>query len=229
MLKQIRSQASKDVSLIREGPVFFLVLNRPNNTFSTAWFRKVIEKLDEVDRSTGAAVLVTLGSGGKIFSTGFDLKKASENILSDYVTSYDLYKRLLSLSVPSLCVMSGHTYAGGLFLSICHDLKILQSDARVSLSEINAGVPFGNGYSAILEHMLDYATMKHMMYGESVSSKLALKRNVCDAVYQSDAELEQFIRSFAEEFAPKAVDRDKIRQQKQNAYQDVFRVLETEC
>jgi enoyl-CoA hydratase/carnithine racemase len=229
MLKQIRSQATEEVSLVREGPIYFLVLTKPDNTFSTAWFNKVIAKLDEVDRSNGAAVLVTIGSGGKIFSTGFDLNKASENILADYVASYELYKKLLSLSVPSLCVMSGHTYAGGLFLAACHDLKVLKSSARICMSEINAGVPFGNGYSAIAEHMLDYATMKHMMYGETVSAKLALKRNVVDAVYETEEELVRLILSFAKEFAPKAIDREKIRQQKINAYLDVFRVLDTEC
>ena len=46
MLKQIRSQATEEVSLVREGPIYFLVLTKPDNTFSTAWFNKVIAKLD---------------------------------------------------------------------------------------------------------------------------------------------------------------------------------------
>jgi len=36
-----------------------------------------------------------------------------------------LYKKLLTLNVPTYCVMNGHAYAGGLFLAMCHDFRII--------------------------------------------------------------------------------------------------------
>ena len=125
-----------------------------------------------------------------------------------------------------MCVMQGSTYAGGLFLAMCHDFKILKMDARVCLSEINIGLPFGNGYSALAYQILDYATMKHMMYGEKVPAKLALRRNVVDALYQNSQELEAFMMDFAKDHAFRANNRKQIKAEKCHVYSDVIRVFE---
>ena len=75
MLQSVIAEAKDDVCLVRRGEIFFLVLNRENNTFNIPWMKKVISKLDEVERQTGAGVLITIGTGAKLFSTGFDLNE----------------------------------------------------------------------------------------------------------------------------------------------------------
>ena len=62
----------KDIALVKEGSVFFLVLNKPDNNFDFDSMkaisshicvveRAIHECLDQVEASTGAACLVTIG------------------------------------------------------------------------------------------------------------------------------------------------------------------------
>ena len=73
--------------------------------------------------------------------------------------------------------------------------------------------------------MLDYATMKHMMYGEKVPAKLALRRNVVDALYSTTEELESFVLDFAKHHAFRANKREQIKAEKCHIYSDVIRVF----
>ena len=54
--------------------VYVLVLNKPGNSFSTDFIRKINDKLDEVENSDGPACLVTVSTDLKCYSTGLDLR-----------------------------------------------------------------------------------------------------------------------------------------------------------
>ena len=54
-----------------------------------------------------------------------------------------------------MCVMNGHTLAGGLFLALTHNYRVIKKDARVCFSEINVGLGLGNGYMALAQSLLD--------------------------------------------------------------------------
>ena len=70
--------------MIREGNIFFLVLNRPDNTINPKSLNLINEKLDIVANSEGPVVLVTLGTGPKVFSTGFDLTHWKVDVTNVY-------------------------------------------------------------------------------------------------------------------------------------------------
>lgn len=54
--------------------VFILILNKPSNSFSFDFIRKINEKLDEVEKSEGQACLMTVSTDPKIYSTGLELR-----------------------------------------------------------------------------------------------------------------------------------------------------------
>jgi enoyl-CoA hydratase/carnithine racemase len=66
---------------VKDGVIFYLVLNRPKNVFDFETIGLINAALDEVEKSTGAACLVTIGSGDKIFSTGFNLKMWATGVI----------------------------------------------------------------------------------------------------------------------------------------------------
>ena len=122
--------------------IFFLVLNRPDNTFNFEWMKKVSAHLDTVANSQGAAVLVTIGTG-KIFSTGFDFKVWLEHPTNPYHTTsimQEIYKKMLGLNVPTMCVLNGNAYAGGAFFALCHDFRIMNEKSNFALTEIHHGM-----------------------------------------------------------------------------------------
>ena len=75
MLQKIFGQAPKDrkVCLVKEGPIYFLVLNTKQNEADLETIIQFGECLDEVANAPGQAVLVTVSSSPKFFSTGFSL------------------------------------------------------------------------------------------------------------------------------------------------------------
>jgi enoyl-CoA hydratase/carnithine racemase len=96
-----------------------------------------------VSQSEGPAVLVTISTSPKIFSTGFKLeywKQGNINIYESIPKMQLLLAKLMTLNVPTMAVINGHAYAGGLILALAHDYRIMKQNSGVlCLSEINIG------------------------------------------------------------------------------------------
>ena len=62
--------------------------------------------------------------------------------------------RFITFPMPTLAVMNGHTYAGGVFFALCHDVRIMSIESprfRVCLSEINMGTTIPNPGVKLME------------------------------------------------------------------------------
>ena len=119
------------------------MLNRPDNTIDPSFINSLNEMLDFVANSEGPVVLVTMGTGPKVFSTGFDMTHLKADVMNCLETSANMQtvlKKLLTLNVPTLCLMNGHSYAGGLFLALCHDFRIITTKGKICFTEILVGV-----------------------------------------------------------------------------------------
>ncbi len=73
LLKQARN-SQDSVVLIQQGPIHFLFFNRPDFQFDPETMAAVHKSLDQVEASTGPGCLVCMGTGDRMFSTGFNLK-----------------------------------------------------------------------------------------------------------------------------------------------------------
>ena len=64
---------------------------------------------------------------------------------------------MLTLGIPTFCVMNGITMAGGLLFALVHDFRIMRDDGNktfVSLSELNVGLSMTPGFAAIVKSLL---------------------------------------------------------------------------
>ena len=80
-IAQILAKATKEVDLVKDGNIYYLLLNQGDVdfTFTDKIIIQINAILDEVEKSTGPAVLVTVSAAKKRFSTGFSLEHFSEN------------------------------------------------------------------------------------------------------------------------------------------------------
>jgi enoyl-CoA hydratase/carnithine racemase len=140
--------------LIREGDIFFLVLNKKDNTFDLDLIDKVSKYLDVVAEAKGARVLVTVGTGQKYFSTGFPVSELFKYPFDLGINMLRMMKKLLVLPVPTMCVMNGHTMAGGFIFALCHDYRVMKSGKQITLSEINIELPVSGSYSSLVSELL---------------------------------------------------------------------------
>lgn len=129
-----------------DGPVFVCDLGDDENRLDSERIRSINTVLDEVDRTTGPAAIVTVG-GGRFYSNGLEPASFAE---PGYLDSFQsLLRRILVSSTPTVAALQGHTYAGGLLLALAHDERIMRLDRGFAcLPEAQIGFPFADGMSA---------------------------------------------------------------------------------
>lgn len=62
------------MSHVVDGPINYIVLKREDNTITIPFMEEFLRILDAIESQEGPGVLVTIGTGSRIFSTGFDMK-----------------------------------------------------------------------------------------------------------------------------------------------------------
>lgn len=125
-----------------------LWLNRPDrhNAFNARMIHELIEALTLLDEDDSLRFLLLRGRG-KHFCAGADLAWMQQAAgldfnanLTDAHQLAELMYRLYHLKVPTLAVVQGAAFGGGLGLVACCDMAIGTEDALFSLSEVRIGL-----------------------------------------------------------------------------------------
>lgn len=140
-------------SLTREGDVFVLNLGDDENRFNPDWVAAVNALLDEVEAAPAPRALVTTAEG-KIWSNGLDLEWLAANLeqANPFLTQvHELFARVLTLGVPNVAALQGHTFAAGAMLAVAHDQRVMRADrGYFCLPEADINIPFSPGMSALI-------------------------------------------------------------------------------
>ena len=125
-----------------------LWLARPekNNAFNAQMIRELIVALDRV-ATDGTLRFLLIRARGKHFCAGADLAWMQHAAQLDFNTNLDdarelaeLMYSLGKLKLPTLAVVQGAAFGGGLGLISCCDLAIGAEDAQFCLSEVRIGL-----------------------------------------------------------------------------------------
>ncbi|MDB3865708.1 enoyl-CoA hydratase/isomerase family protein [Amylibacter sp.] len=112
------------------------------------------------------AVLLT-GEGDRAFCVGADINAwadlPSENFARHWVRDgHRAIDRLAHLSLPTIAVISGHAFGGGLELASACDLRVMSPDATLALPETGVGIVAGWSGSQRLAKHFPPAVLKEM-------------------------------------------------------------------
>lgn len=116
---------------MQDGAIFYLVLNTKMNMIDLNFLILVNRYIKEVEAYDGKAVMVTINTGPKVFCSGFNLKywaKAPGNGFLSIRMLHVVLARLLTVNVPTLCVVNGFAIAGGVLIALAHDKVIVNSN-----------------------------------------------------------------------------------------------------
>lgn len=125
-----------------------LTLNRPDvhNAFDDVLITELTGALKELQENKQVRVVV-IAAMGKSFSAGADLNWMArtanysvEENLADARKLADLMRKLNSLSKPTVALVQGAAYGGGVGLSACCDIVIASERAKFCLSEVKLGL-----------------------------------------------------------------------------------------
>jgi enoyl-CoA hydratase/carnithine racemase len=213
-------------SLTRDGDVFVLDLGADENRLNPDWVGSVDALLDEVEAADTPRALV-LGATGKIWSNGFDLDWILANptdMPALLAQTHALYARVLTLGVPTVGALTGHTFAAGAMLALALDSRVMRSDrGYFCLPEADINIPFTTGMSALIQSQLPQPIAHEaMVTARRYTAEEALAVRIVDEIA---VEAEVLPRAIARANTQTAKDPTTLATIKQRAYRPVVEAL----
>jgi enoyl-CoA hydratase len=192
------------VELSRREDAALITLNRPQalNALSFAILDELGAAFDEVADSDARVLLIT-GAGEKAFCAGADIKELrNRDALSQKrgaEKGQAVFSRLSALPMPSVAVINGYAFGGGLELAMACTFRLATQNARMGLPEIKLGLIPGYGGTQRLPKLIGEArALEMIMTGRAVKPDEAERIGLINRIVDGDP-IEQAL-AFAREF-----------------------------
>ena len=132
--------------------------------------------------------MVTIGSGAKVFCSGFNIKfwaKSPDNVSQSLLQFHNLLRRILTMGLPTVGVANGHTIAGGVFLCLVHDHTIMNGNPKfkMHMNEIDNGFVTPLGLVRIIQEHTTPLAYKRLVLGERMTSTTVKAIDIINSLY----------------------------------------------
>lgn len=199
--------------------ICLLTLNRPEamNAMDGALVQALYDAFYQARYDDSVRVIILSGGEGRAFCAGADLKERREMSEADVARRIDEYGRTFELIAtcpkPVICVINGFAFGGGLELALACDLRLVDEDTKVGLTELRLGIIPGAGGTQRLARLIGAARAKELIFtGARISGTRAEELGVVNYAVPKD-ELMIRARELAKEMlysAPIALKQAKL-------------------
>jgi len=193
------------IELARVEEFAVITLNRPDalNTLSFALIRELGRKFDEVAGGDARALLIT-GAGAKAFCAGADVNELTGRSVMAQKEGAELGQNVFSildrLPMPSIAVINGYAFGGGLELALACTFRLATHNARMGLPEIKLGLIPGYGGTQRLPRVVGEArALEMIMTARTVDAEEALRIGLVNRLIDGDPVAQGI--AFAREFS----------------------------
>ncbi|MCZ6488808.1 MAG: enoyl-CoA hydratase/isomerase family protein [Gammaproteobacteria bacterium] len=182
-----------------------VTLNRPeqHNAFDDGMIAEMIELLGQLEQDDRVRVLV-LRAAGKSFSAGADLnwmRRMADYDLArntdDAMQLAELMRRLNCFPKPTIALVQGAAYGGGVGLIACCDIAIASKQALFCLSEVKLGLIPAVISPYVIEAIGARAARRFMLTAERFSAEQACRLGLVHQVVEAQ-ELDTTLDSILE-------------------------------
>lgn len=177
----------------RQGRIAELRLDNPTkmNAFTVQMLDHLGAHLDAIERDTSIAAVMVTAEGHKAFCTGADINGWGDLGPADFARhwvrdGHRISDRLARLSKPTIAVLNGHAFGGGLELAAACDIRVMAHKAALALPEAGIGIVPGWSGTQRLMRLLPEPMVKEMaLFGHRIKADRAL---ACGFVAAVDAD-----------------------------------------
>ncbi len=153
------------IELSREGSIYRVTMNNGENMICLDWQRRMLQVLDQLEENPVAGTAMVLVGENKFFSNGLNLELLNKLDGADWTLfaaqMNEIHRRMLLLPFPTVAAVNGHAFAGGAFMALSCDYRIMRQDRGwICISEVDAGVPLPQGMMEFLRLRLPAATVR---------------------------------------------------------------------
>jgi enoyl-CoA hydratase/carnithine racemase len=182
-----------DVLVEKRGTTAWVTLNRPDvrNALSLAVNLRLSEVANMLDEDDSVRAIVITAAGDKAFCAGADLKErkgVSAAEASPYINAIaGAINDWADIRKPTIAMMNGSAYGGGLELAMACDFRILVEGSEVGLTEVRLGIMPGAGGTVRLPRLVGEARAKEMiLLGRKVPAAKAAEYGLVNYVVARD-------------------------------------------
>jgi enoyl-CoA hydratase/carnithine racemase len=192
----------------KEGDMHVVTMNNDDNAICMDWQTRMLEILEVIEADCAKGASLVMAGEGKFFSNGLNLpvlmKMPQERWPEFSSRMAEIHSRMLLLPCPTVAAVNGHAFAGGAFLALSLDYRIMREDlCWISISEVYAGVPIPDPMMGILRCTVPPATARDaILTGKRYTADEALAAGLIDGK-ASESELLQAAKGLATQLATK--------------------------
>jgi enoyl-CoA hydratase len=194
------------VQLSRIDELALMTFDRPEVLIALNFelLRDLGAAIDQVAGGDARALLVT-GAGSRAFCAGADVKELMDRSLAatrqGAALGQAIFAKLDVLPIPSIALINGYAFGGGLELALACTFRIALPGARLGLPEIKRGLIPGYGGTQRLPRLIGEArALEMILTGRTVMAEEALRIGLVNRVVPV-AELAAATRALAEKIA----------------------------
>lgn len=215
------------IKLEKKESIYFLTMDAEENRWNTTFVREIAKALDVIEKDEGPGALITASTNQKFFSNGLDLEwmQAPEN----YPEGGDrevfgeefmyLMGRFITLPIPTVCAINGHSFGAGFMFALSHDVRIMREDRGfLCANEMQLGLPITRPELALFKHKIPAnAFFETVQLSKRWTGSDALEAGIVQEV-SSFEKLPEVALIKAQELAPLANNRKNFGHQKEMLY-----------
>ena len=195
------------VEIERQGELAVITLDRPDalNALSFEIIRQIGSAIDGIHRwGYEVRALLITGTGDKAFCAGADIKELMGRSMRAQKDGarlgQEVFRKLDGLPVPSIAVINGYAFGGGLELAMACTFRLATPNAKMGLPEIKLGLIPGYGGTQRLSRLIGQAkALELIMTGRTVEADEALQIGLVNRIIAGTDPLEE-ATAFAGEF-----------------------------
>jgi enoyl-CoA hydratase len=180
------------IELSRVEEFALITLNRPDalNALSFSLIGDLGRALDEVAAGDARALLVT-GAGTTAFCAGADIKELTGRSLVAQKGGAEMgqavFAKLDKLPIPSVAIINGYAFGGGLELALACTFRIATKNAKMGLPEMKLGLIPGYGGTQRLPRAIgEPRALEMIMTGCTVDADEAARIGLVNRLIEGD-------------------------------------------
>ncbi len=124
--------------------------------------------------------VVVRGAGDRAFCAGADLEERQSMTREETLERIDDYRgcfgAIASLPKPVVCAIDGYAFGGGLELALACDLRVVDAETKVGLTETSLGIIPGAGGTQRLPRVVGAAKAKELIFSAAQISGTEAER-----------------------------------------------------
>jgi Delta3-Delta2-enoyl-CoA isomerase len=182
------SSASTPGSIVCTQPaqkVYLLSFSSPpDNRLTPSFNETILLALDILEYRFPRGVVVTTSSIAKFYSNGLDYENAIKDPNFFKGSLFPMWRRLVTYPMPTMALINGHAFAGGLMTAMAHDYRVMNPlKGFLCLNELEFGAGLHPPMASLFRVKLGMSTFRNMVLEtKRYPAREALTEGILDAV-----------------------------------------------